>query len=114
MADAPTFRVRTHRQNPRIVWAESLNEARQTTDLVAALALARAHPEGAPLRTELESDLTWVTEEMANLGSRIAVVESGVAGIYQSRTGQTLVRVGGILQGAAGIMRPQRSHGKNP
>lgn len=103
------FRVRTHRENPRIVWAETSGEARK---LAAEIRAATGRPGSAPPAEQ--SELKQLKEELVRLDRRMAGAESAVADIYQSRTWQTLVRVGGILQGAARIVRPQKSHGKDP
>jgi hypothetical protein len=105
------FRIRAHRENPRIAWAESLQEARiKATELTAFGAdqgndaAARPSPSNhAPFRGDsLASDISHVSWEVAVLKRRLADLELRVSGIYQSRTWQTLTRVGGLIQRAFG------------
>ena len=112
------FQVRSQRQNPAIVWLDSLAEARQTAsrmDLSAPQSAERqtdrtpssnyiASPERMP-----GSDLTRLTGELAKLERRIAAVELDVSSIHSSRTWRALTRVGGIIQSAANRLRLRRN-----
>jgi hypothetical protein len=107
------FRIRSQREDPGILWTESLIEARRKAQECTAVAPHRERPlagTAAPAsRRELFGAAHW-KEELANLERRTASLEAAVAGIYDSRTWRTLVRAGGLLQKAARLVRPPRKN----
>ena len=108
------FRIRRHRGDPRITWANSLEEARSK----AALSKdgLSVHARGAQNRSAAlkypaspESYPEWVTvvaQEMARFDQRLAQLEADVVNIYRSRIWRTLVWIGGLLDA---LLRRQKS-----
>ncbi len=108
------FRIRRQRENPGIRWAGSLREARKkASEIVDSVERAKPLPTngGAPGVTQ-PSELVRLQEEIAEIQRWITGLESAVTGLYQSRTWRTLIRVGGILLRAAGMVRPEKDHQK--
>jgi len=108
------FRIRRHRGDPRITWADSLEEARSK----AALSKdgLSVHARGTQNRSAAlkypaspESYPEWVTvvaQEMARFDQRLAQLEADVVNIYRSRIWRTLVWIGGLLDA---LLRRQKS-----
>jgi hypothetical protein len=111
------FRIRAHRENPRIVWAEDLNGAREAA---RKLGLARHRrgdlwANGIPARNDghgLPADLDFrlpPQQRMTVLERRLGAVESGLREIHQSLTWRVLTSVGGVFLKAAGGLRSRKN-----
>jgi hypothetical protein len=94
------FRVRKQRDDDRILWTDSLADARH---LVSTLAKPM---EESPI--ELKADLSIAPAvtarsesilllQVEQLNRRVAQLETGVANIYGSRIWRVLVKIGGII-----------------
>lgn len=113
---AVDFRIRSHRERPAIKWADSLGEAHEiarqfkpaTTAAAATPATVTAVTGGAaavaaPAREasapgDRELELVWLKQRYAGMEKRLAALEAGVNGIYQSRTWRALTGFGSIFQ----------------
>ena len=110
------FQVRSQREDPAIAWLDTLAEARQTAN---RLSVAPRNAEGEadqtpafnsppmePLPRSVVPRSTW---DVSKLERRIAALELSVSGIHSSRTWRALIRVGGLLDGAAKTLRLRRN-----
>jgi hypothetical protein len=99
-----------YRDDPRIVWAESLGDALRT----AARSGLEAPPLDQPNVTGsgVIRQVGQLQDAVAVLRYRLAAVESDVSGIYRSRTWRILVRVGHVLQKIAGMIGFRRQDGR--
>lgn len=109
------FRLRSQRQNPGIVWLDSLADARKAAQEMPPEALANSIPAAengsnhAPLPPLSGSDWSRASWELSKLERRLATLEMSVSGIYSSRIWKTLVRAGGAVDSAARMLRPRRN-----
>jgi hypothetical protein len=113
------FRIRAHRENPSVAWADSLADAR--TKAIELTTLGRdkreevaeqvSRPNRSSFRSDsAASDVARVSWDVAKLERRLAELEFRVSGIYRSRTWRALTRVGGLLQRAIGVRGPRETN----
>ena len=98
------FRIKSHRENPHIVWVSSLGEARKLASLVTApAAAAQAVPERlVPVIAEPSAELMEVARRVNEIENQLTAMERSVNGIYNSRTWRALTKAGGFFQRFAG------------
>jgi hypothetical protein len=92
------FRLRSHRENPRIVWVSSLGEARNIANLASAPAAVVVEVKPEPADSAPASDTVRVAQRMSELEHHIAMMQRDLEGIYNSRTWRALTKVGGVFQ----------------
>ena len=104
---AVDFRVRSQRENPRIIWVNDLGEARKAATQLTSPAPANmdsaiddqpALNRQVSLEEALKSDVTRLQLELSLLATRVTGAERALEAIYQSRTWQTLAAMGRFLQ----------------
>jgi hypothetical protein len=108
------FRLRSHRENPRIAWFDNLDEARGKADEVTLAQAKRDHRAPAVHPSGLVANLQPTAWDMADLERRIGAVETHIAGIYKSRTWRALTALGSVFPGAARMPRPRKEVSGNP
>lgn len=109
------FRLRSQRENPRIVWVSSLQEARKTAERMdqeagrdsASTVENASGCAGLPFLSV--SEMSRVSWEVSKLERRLATLEVSVSGIYSSRTWKALTRAGGAVDSAARILRSRKN-----
>lgn len=100
------FRVRSHRENPAIEWEGSLAAARGRAEELTARAIDDGDlAVGQPWQASHSSKLPPGMWDTGHLEHRIGALERKVSGIYQSLTWRALTKIGGVVLGAARILR---------
>lgn len=106
--------VQANREHPQIVWAETLEHARNAAGQRDGIERNEMPPPASPTAPPMPAlrradrfatDATQIAWEVADLERRLADMESRVSGIYESRTWRALTRVGGLLQHAIKVRR---------
>jgi hypothetical protein len=104
---AVDFRIRRQRENPRIIWVNDLGEARKAAAKLRPPTPAKVGSgagqrpvvnQQVSLERALQVDITRLQLDLSLLIERVAAAERRLLAIYQSRTWQLLVKIGGVLQ----------------
>jgi hypothetical protein len=96
------FRIRKQRENPQILWMDTLAEARSKALSLNAYDHRVRHELAAaakpsPKEVHESEQLVSLTQQITFLTQRLAQVEADVRSIYSSRIWKTLVKIGGII-----------------
>src|SRR5206468_433119 len=103
------FRVRTQRNDHRIVWTDSLEDARDKALAMSRTRHAQPSPVAATPSAPAEPDqardsesLSSFTLQVVQINQRLSRLETDVANIYRSRIWRTLVKIGAVINAVFG------------
>jgi hypothetical protein len=104
------FRIRRERENPQILWANTLTEARakgltvgshpaqlEADGRVKPMAATDSQPQPVAERLPQADSIAALNQQITYLSQRLAQLEGNVRNIYNSRIWKTLVKIGGII-----------------